>query len=284
MPAVRARINQQRRFSRFWGVAGWVVSGLVIAMVAVIAVGFRVHFLPPSVERESAEYAAATTQVLVDFPGESALLSTRFPIEPLADRANVYARLAASPSIRELIGEEAGIDPALIDVSGPYNPEGERVLREPTAERRAIQLRAERMSYRLRFDTEPNEAVPIVLIYAQAPTVPAAESLADAGASGLSRFLMSIQEADGLEEAKRLRIEPIGEAVGGVVNPGVDRQIAALVFVATLLGWSVLAMIVSRIRRALRARDGVLPGPEASRNGQNGTQLRLEDSVTASDR
>lgn len=281
---MRARIDKRKRSGRFWGFLGWVVPGLLVAVVVVIATSYRVQLQPFSVEPDSAEYAAATTQVLVDFPGESALLSTRFPIEPLAARANVYARLAASPTIRTLIGADAGIDPAQIDVSGPYNPEGERVLREPTAERRAVQLRAEQLRYRLRFDTEPNEAVPIVLIYAQAPTVLAAERLADAGATGLSRFLTDVQEADGLEEAKRLRLEQIGNATGGVVNPGVDRQISILVFAATLLAWSVLAMLISRLRRRMRAHDEGAPDAAASRNGHNGARPRLDSSLAASDR
>jgi len=255
---VEARIDH--RSATFRRLFLWVAPGVIAGVLAVIATGYRVQLVPPSLKSDSAVYAAATTQVLVDFPRESALLSTRFPIEPLADRANVYARLAASPAIRDLIGSEAGIDPAAIDVAGPYNPGAERFLREPTAERRATQLEAERHSYRLRFDSESSESVPIVLIYAQAPTVAAAERLADAGAIGLGKYLTRVQASEDLENDQRLRVEPLGKAVGGIVNPGADREIAVLVFAATLLAWTTLALLFNQLLGLFRARLDAPPG------------------------
>ncbi len=246
----------------------WLALGIVVGVVALIATNFRiVQLLPPSLEPHSAEFAAASTQVLVDFPGRSVLLDTKNPVGPLAERANVYARLAVSPAILELIAEKAGIEPAQIDARGPYNPYAERIQREPTAERRASQLRAERQGYRLRFDTEQSNTVPIVLVYAQAPTVPAAERLADAGAAGLTRFVRTIQEAEGLADVKRLELRQLGRATGAIVNPGVDRQIAALVFIAALLAWSVLVVLASNLRRILRGRagGGARPRPAPSR-------------------
>lgn len=232
----------------------WLLAGVIIALAAAYLSG-----------RGTTEFAAATTQVMVDFPGQSALLDSNRPVGPLAERANVYARLAASPPIRTLIGREAGIDPSKIDAMGPYNPDAQRVQREPTAERRALQLRGERNPYRLRFDSEQGEAVPIVLAYAQAPTVGEAKKLADAGATALIGYVRQVQRRQGLKDSERLQLRQLGEPEGGIVNPGADRQVAVLVFIAAFLGWSVLVLLSSTLRRFLSAR-----GPAVSGNPANG--------------
>jgi hypothetical protein len=277
--------QQQAAVRRRW-LARSLIPGVLIAVVAVIATNFRVELLPPSLERESAEFAVGTTQVLVDFPGKSVLLETKNPLTPLAERASVFARLAASPAIRERIANRAGIPAWAIDVRGPYNPDAERIQREPTAERRAAQLRAERQTYRLRFDTEENEAVPIVLIHAHAPTVAEAKRLADAGAAGLRGYVTSVQEAQGLADAKRLHLRRLGRAEAGVVNPGVDRQIAVLVFIAALFAWSVLVLVASSLQRFVRARARRVrdPLPTASRRVLDIDEESVDDPLVGSPR
>ena len=182
------------------------------------------------------------------------------------ERANFYARAATSAEILELIGRKAGLSPTEIDATGPYNPDTERLLREPTAERRALQLSRERQEYRLRFDTETNQDVPIVLIYALAPTVPAATKLADAAASGLRTYVQRIQVEQGLKRGASVRLRQLGAADGAVVNPGADRQIAVLVFSAALLAWSVLVLLAANLRRILAHHIQRLgaPRPKAS--------------------
>lgn len=258
---MQPRIDQEPLTAQLRRLSRWIVPGLVIAVVAVIVSNYRVSLTPPSLEPDSAEFAAASTQVLVDFPEDSALLETKNPLGPLAERANVYARLAVSPAIVDLIAKEAGIPASAIDVKGPYNPYAERAQREPTAERRATQLRAERQNYRLRFDTEQFELVPLVQVYAQAPTLGAATRLADAGAAGITKYVKGVQQAEGLEAAKALRLRQLGGAKGGVVNPGVDRQIAVLVFLAAFFAWAVLVLVASNLRRFLRARARTIPDP-----------------------
>jgi hypothetical protein len=244
----------------------WLLAGLVLALAAAYLSG-----------RSTSEFASATTQVMVDFPGESALLETNRPIGPLAERANVYARLAASPAIRVLIGREAGIDPWQIDARGPYNPDAQRIQREPTAERRASQLRAERKDYRLRFDTEQAEAVPIVLVYAQAPTVTEATNLANAGAEGLIKYVRQVQRRQGLRDSARLQLVQLGEPEGEVVNPGADRQIAILMFLAAFVAWSVLVLVLSTLRRLLSARRSAGSGGATPRDAAgHSTPLTLD--------
>jgi hypothetical protein len=251
---VQPRIDQEPLTVQLRRLGRWLAPGLLVAVLAVVATSYRIQVVPPSVEPDSAEFAAASTQVLVDFPVESVLLETESSVGPLAERANVYARLAATPAVRALIAEEAGIDSSQIDATGPYNPEAQRIVREPTAERRASQLSAEHKSYRLRFDIEQNEVVPIVLVYSQAPTVREATRLADAGAVGLSKFVTQVQEEQGVRDDERLQLRQLGSAEGGVVNPGVDRQIAILAFFGGLFAWSVLVLLAYNLLGFLRRR------------------------------
>jgi hypothetical protein len=264
---------QLRRLAR------WLVPGLLVALMATAATSYRIQLFPPSLERDSAEYAAASTQVLLDFPGESALLDASYSVGPLAERADVYARLGAAPAVTELIAEEAGLEASQIDAHGPYNPDAQRVFREPTAERRAGQLSDEPKGYRLRFDVEESRAMPIVLVYAQAPTVEEAERLADAGAVGLSKFANRLQEEQGIDDDERLHLRQLGGAEGGVVNPGADREIAVLAFVAGLFAWAVLVLLAMNLRDLFRRRAAGRPDPRAP-----GASTVLDGSEVSLDR
>lgn len=241
--------------SLLWRHRLWVAPGLVAAVVAVVLSSYTVSLSPPSLKRDSAEFAAASTQVLVDFPERSSILDLESTLDPLVDRASVYSRLAPSPTVLDLIARKAGIDATLIDARGPYKPGSPRLEREPSAERRASQLRAEREQYRLRFDSESEQNIPIVNIYAQAPTVAEAGRLANSAAEGMQEYVSRIQREEGLSPEETIRLRPLGRATGGVVNPGVDRQIAALTFMGALVVWCLIVLLVSGLWRYMRARS-----------------------------
>jgi uncharacterized protein involved in exopolysaccharide biosynthesis len=241
--------------SLLWRHRWWIAPGLVAAVVAVVLSTHTLSLSPPSLKRDSAEFAAASTQVLVDFPQRSSILDLESTLDPLVDRANVYSRLAPSPAVLELIARKAGIDATLIDAKGPYKPGSPRLEREPSAERRASQLRAEREQYRLRFDSERDQNIPIVNIYAQAPTVAEADRLANSAATGMQEYVARIQREEGLTPEETVRLRALGRANGGVVNPGVDRQIAVLTFMGTLVAWSLIVLLVSGLWRYGRARS-----------------------------
>ena len=230
----------------------WLAAGVLIAVLAAVAATHEIRLNPPSLKRESAEFASATTQVFIDSPSPSSLFDLERNLVPLAERANVYSRLMTSPAVLRDIGRKADIPPGEIDAKGPFNVNQPRVQREPTAERRANQLRLERRDYRLRFDSEPD--LPLVTIIAKAPTVGEATRLADGAATGLRTYVANLQRQLGLKGSEAVAIRQLGRAEGGVVNPGVDRQIAIVAFFSALMAWTLLVALVAALTRRLRGR------------------------------
>jgi hypothetical protein len=234
----------------------WLLPGLVLALL-----------LAAMSLRDSKEFASASTVVLVDWATAPYLLDIKQSLDPLGERAGVLARLAPSPGIVDRIARRAGVDPDQITAAGPYKPGAPRTEQEPSAERRGVQLAAERDPYRLRFDSEEDRGVPIVSIIAQAPTVERAERIADSSAAALTDYVSALQSERHVPPRQRIALRGVGRADGSVVNPGVDKQVAALQFVGVLLAWTMLLVAVLRFGPALLARASAprvsLPGPHA---------------------
>ena len=70
---MQRRIDQEPLTAQLWRRRAWLAPGLLVALIAVVVTNFRIQLLPPALERDSAEFAAARTEVLVDFRGRSVL-------------------------------------------------------------------------------------------------------------------------------------------------------------------------------------------------------------------
>jgi hypothetical protein len=245
MPPERDRARTRRR-------RAWLGVGILVALLAALSTGFKVDLLPPSLERDSREFASATTQVLVDTPEPSSLLDLSRVLTPLAERANVYSRLLTSPTLVQLAAREADVPADRIEAKGPFNPNQPRAVREPTAERRAQQLYSESTEYRLRFESEQN--LPLVTIFAQAPSVAEAERLANGAAQGLRTYVERIQREQGIRGKDRATVSQLGPATGGLINPGASQQVALLTFMGVLVAWWLLGQLISAGRSYARRR------------------------------
>lgn len=222
---------------RYWL---WLLPGLLVA-IALAAVSMR----------DSTEFASASTEVLVDWAHAPYLLDVKQPLTPLAERAGVLARVAPGPQVVDRVASMAGVDPAQITASGPYKPNAQVREREPSAERRGVQLAAERDRYRLQFDADEEHGVPIVSIISQAPTVDGANRLADSSAAALIDYVGQLQHENQVAPNQRVRLRRIGRASGAVVNPGTDVEVAGLRFIGALLAWILFLGAVLRLRPSL---------------------------------
>jgi len=169
----------------------------------------------------------------------------------------VYANFMASPEVLNEIGQKAGIPGDQLYAAGPVDPLVPRIVEEPTAVQRNVEITGETDPYRLNFNNDPD--LPTIGIYAQAPTTAVAVRLADAAVEGLKEYVASLQNAEKVPAPSRVVIRQLGQPTGGVVDSGIKKSLAVLVFVGVFLLWSILALTLTRFRTAWRA-SAVLVG------------------------
>jgi hypothetical protein len=223
--------------------------GILIAAIAATLSVFQVGLFPPSLTSRTNVFSTASTQILVDTPN-SAFANLSEEVEPLNTRAEVFSRFLASPIATQLIARESGLPADAIEGQGPYEQNLPLFEQEPTAEKRSSQIIGERALYRLRFENNPT--LPIISVYAQAPTSDSAKRLADAVPAALSSYIKSIQEKQHTPAGLRVEVRQLGDATGGVVNAGANAQIATLVFFVVLIGWCLLLVPARTIAKGWR--------------------------------
>jgi hypothetical protein len=240
-----------------WARRLWVFVGIAVAAIAALSTNYRLHAFPPKAESKSYEYGTAQTQMLVDSP-HSPLGDLGLDVAPLADRASIYARFTTSSAVLDLIGKKLGVPGSAIAASGPAAlataGTGSGRSRNPGSERRGTELQGEKNGYRLQVDADGE--LPTMNVYAQAPTGPEAVKLAQATVSGLQAYVVTVQRNQHIPLGRRVAIRQLGPAEGGLVNSGVNPKVALGTFIAVLVGWCVLMLLVASVVRNWR-----LPGP-----------------------
>lgn len=226
-----------------------VALGAAIAVLAAILSIYRVGLFPPSLHSRTNVFATASTQLLVDAP-DSAFADLANDLTPLETRASVFARFLASPAALELIAHEAKLSLDSIEAQGPYDINLPVIQQEPTAGQRSSQIIGEGALYRLRFENNP--VLPIVSVFAQAPTQDQATVLADAAPRALRTYVQAIQARQHTPADRRVVIRKLGSATGGVVNASANLQIGALVFLVVFGAWCMLLIPAQTLARGWR--------------------------------
>ncbi len=250
-----------RELARHWRA---LAVGVLVALVAATFSVYHLNGL--KLKPRQLTHSSASTSVFVDTP--SSVLGNLTPsFDPLQARATVYANFMASPEVLGLIGRKAGIPGDRIYAAGPVDSQVPRIVEEPTAVQRNVEITGETAPYRLNFNNDPN--LPTIGIFAQAPTTPQAILLANAAATSLSQYVRNLQEAGHVPAQARVVIRQLGQASGGVANGGISKTLAVMVFVGVLLAWCVLILLATRFREYWRASagsaatsDGGAPAPQ----------------------
>jgi hypothetical protein len=266
-----------RTLNSLWRNRLWFAIGIVIATAAAIVSVYTVSLFPPKLTSRTNEFATASTQILVDTPNSS-FANLEEEVDPLNYRAGVFARFLASPEAIALIAREAGLPADAIEAQPPYEQGQPLFAIEPTAEKRSSQIIGERALYRLRFENNPN--MPLISVYAQAPTDEEARRLADAAPEALQTYVTGIQETQKTPAKRRVTLRQLGDAKGGTVNAGANLQIAILVFFVVLVLWSLLLIPAHTIMRGWRSggpRDG--GGSRRSNGRGNGDGSEAKQTV-----
>jgi hypothetical protein len=237
--------------------------GVVIALIAAILSVYRLT--STGLAPRSLQYSSASTQVFVDTPS-SVLGDLQPSFEPLQARATVYANFMASPTFLALVGEKSGIPGNQIYAAGPVDPSVPRVVEEPTAVQRNVEITGESTPYRLNFNDDPN--LPTIGIYAQAPNTRQAVALANASAAALAQYVATLAKTGNTPPAQRVVIRQLGSASGGVVDGGISKAIAFLTFVVVFFVWCVLVLIGGRFVESWRATANIYDTRSTSGKGE----------------
>jgi len=236
---------------------------VVGVLVAAVAATFSVYRLEgTTLKARSLQYSSANTQVLVDAPS-SVVGNLSQSFEPLSARAAVYANFMASPAVLNLVGQQMGLSGEQIYAAGPVNANQPRVVQEPTALKRNIEITGETNPYRLSFENQAN--LPTINIDSQAPTTAQAIALANAAAVGLKRYVTALEDANKIPPHARVTIRQLGSANGAVVDGGISKSLAAIVFVVVFFVWCMLMLAVTRFRQNWRASAALLGAQDGER-------------------
>ncbi len=251
--------------------------GVLVAAVAAIFSAYRIE--DSKLVSRSLQYSSASTEVLVDTPS-SVLGNVSQSFEQLSARATVYANFMVSPAVLKLIGEQAGISGEQIYAAGPIPPDEPRIVLEPTALKRNVQITGETNPYRLDFESQPG--LPTITINSQAPTTSEAVALANGAAVGLHKYVTNLENTEKIKAHSRVRIRQLGSAHGAVVDGGVSKSLMAIVFVAVFLLWCILILAASRLRKNWRESAVVQEAWDAeSRDAESHDAKRGDSGVEA---
>jgi hypothetical protein len=196
---------------------------LAVATLAAFLTAFKVG--PGGIERRSTSVGAGTSQILVD-SAESTLVkgAASDQLAALGTRASVYAQYLSSREAVGKIAREMKIDPLLITASGPFSEgTGIRDYGEQGAESRATALTEEGKAYRLVFQAQ--EDVPIITVYATAPTVAASLELAHSSYKVLSGYIDELKVQAAKEEKVNPEPKPAVSATAPLINDIIVRQL-----------------------------------------------------------
>lgn len=228
---------------------------LLLATFAAVSVSYRISLSPPGLTPRSVAMAAASTDVLVDTP-RSLVLDLRqdtFDIESLTARAVLLGNIMASPPVVSFIAARAGVAPDAIKATTPRTANSPRPFATEANRKSFRDLLASTDQYRLSIEASPT--VPVLKIYAQAPTAAAAGALANASVDGLRDYLARAARAQGVAATRQVRVVQLGRAEGKVISDGIQWQLAVLVFGVVLAGSSAAAIFMARVRAGFRFAD-----------------------------
>jgi hypothetical protein len=233
-----------------WSRKRLLLLGLVLSLGAAMFSLYRVvGLLPPKVAPRSLLYAGAFAEVYIDAP-HSFMSDQSVNILPYVQRATVFANILATPGAIDSIGRYSGIPGDQIYAAGPLDPSLQRVVQEPTAIKRNIQITGEKTPYQLQFLADPN--LPTIGIYTQAPTVAQADALADGAVRTLTAYVASLQDRQHVLSGNRIIVRQIGPSAGAIIDSGIKKKLAGMVFVAAFFAWCVLVLIGLRFGASWR--------------------------------
>jgi hypothetical protein len=237
-----------------------VALSLIVALLVALSVTYKIGVLPPRLTPRSLEMGTASTRVVVD-TSKSIVLDIRYgtgDFAALTDRAVLLGNVMASAPVREYIAKRAGIPAEVIRASTPLTPDFPRPRAAAGEQKRTSDLFRSTDQYRLNIQANPT--VPILDVYAQAPSAKAAEELANGAVDGLRDYLDDVGGQQGIDSEEQARLSQLGRAHGTVINGGVRTWTLLLTFALVFAVCCAAAVFASRVRQGWQLAQA-LDGP-----------------------
>jgi hypothetical protein len=226
-------------------------SAAIALLVAVWSVA-QISIIPPRLTPRALELGTGTTHVLIDTPRSSVLdlRQDTYSLVALTQRATILGNVMANGQVRQAIARRAGVPVDLLQVAPPLTPTQPRARIGSTNQKRATDILESTDQYRLSIQANPT--VPMLDIYAQAPTAESAASLANASVDSLRAYLEDVAVTEQTPKSKQIRLLQLGRADGAVINEGIQWQVAFIAFVLTFSIACALLTFLARLRQGWR--------------------------------
>jgi hypothetical protein len=239
-----------RRIFTLWQLRPYVAAcGLLASFVAIYSVA-HISLAPPSVRPRALQMATATTHLVVDTP-KTTILDLRqntYSFEALTQRAILLGNVMANGPVRQAIADRANVPVDVLQVSAPLTAKEPRAT-TGAADRQKKMSDVLKSTDQYRLSIQANPTVPVLDIYAQAPTAAKATILANSSVDSLRTYLEGLAASKQVPATDQIKILQLGRARGTVINKGIDWQTSFLAFWLTFGFACATVIFLSRIRR-----------------------------------
>lgn len=241
-----------QRFWTLWQLRPWVAGCAVLAAIVAVWSVAKISIAPPGLTSRSLEMATATAHIVVDTPRSSVLdlRENTYDFTALTQRAVLLGNVMANGPVRDSIASQAHIPTQTLQVSVPLTPQQPRAYVGSANRNSVSDIAKSTNQYRL--SIEANPTVPVLDIYAEAPTASSAALLANSAVSGLKQYLATLGTTQQIPQRDQIRILQLGQARGAVINKGIQWEVAFLAFLLTFALASATVIYVARVRRGWR--------------------------------
>lgn len=259
-------MNLGRSLHRLWRHRLAFALSLATATLAALWSVAEIGVLPPRLEARPLEIASASAGALVDTP-QSAVVSLdvdTVDLSSITNRALLISNVMASAPVREYIARRARVPASVIEIQSPVTPDWPRPLSRPGDSRGALDIAKYPGEYRISLQNNPT--VPVVEVYAVAPTPAIAARLANGAIEGTQDYLRALGARQDVPAAEQVRLQQLGRATAGSINSGADVKVAVLSFVVVFAACSAASLFVVRVVRGWRLA-ALATSPTASPHG-----------------
>ena len=225
---------------------------LALALLAGVWSVEKISVSPPGLSPRSLEMATASSHVLVDTPS-SQLIDLRvdtYNVDGLKNRVVLLGNVLASSSVQARIAQRAHIPAEVLRVQAPLT--AAQPSQPPDSENTRHTTDILKSTDQYRIDLKANPSVPMLDIYAQAPTAATAAALANSAVSELQAYVSQLAATQDTPPKDQIHPIQLGHATGVVINGGVKWQAAFLAFLLTFGISCATVTFLARVRAGWR--------------------------------